>query len=117
MPCPVFAPATMYTINGSPVTLRLDTGLTLVSIAAHLAEEPGLQARAPQQSLTANSTVIRRATRVDAFAFGPFDLHNVPANLKPGMAGHPVLLGMRVLRHLELTRSCDTRVLGPLSRG
>ena len=102
MPCPVFAPATMYTINGSPVTLRLDTGLTLVSIAAHLAEEPGLQARAPPQSLTANGTV---------------DLHNVPANLKPGMAGHPVLLGMRVLRHLELTRSCDTRVLGPLGRG
>jgi aspartyl protease family protein len=100
------------TINGRPVSFLLDTGATLVS--AHLADELGLRPGAYQQSLTANGTVDTRATRVDALAFGPFDLHGVSASLNPGMAGDQVLLGMSVLRNLEFTQRGDTLILRAL---
>ena len=44
-------------INGQPVTFLLDTGATLVSVPAHMANELGLRAGARQQSVTANGTV------------------------------------------------------------
>jgi len=102
------------TINGQPVTFLLDTGATLVSVPAHLAEELGLKPGARQQSVTANGTVTTRATRVDALAFGPFDLRGVPASLNPGMGGDQVLLGMSVLKHLEFTQRGDTLILRAL---
>jgi aspartyl protease family protein len=102
------------TINGRPVTFLLDTGATLVSVPAHLAGELGLKAGAHQQSITANGTVATRATRVDALAFGPFDLRGVPASLNPGMADDQVLLGMSVLKHLEFTQRGDTLILRAL---
>lgn len=102
------------TINGRPVTFLLDTGATLVSVPAHLAGELGLRAGAYQQSITANGTVATRATRVDALAFGPFDLRGVPASLNPGMRDDQVLLGMSVLKHLEFTQRGDTLILRAL---
>jgi aspartyl protease family protein len=102
------------TINGRPVTFLLDTGATLVSVPAHLAGELGLKAGAHQRSITANGTVATRATRVDALAFGPFDLRGVPASLNPGMADDQVLLGMSVLKHLEFTQRGDTLILRAL---
>lgn len=99
------------TINGRPVHFLLDTGATLVSVPAHLAGELGLRAGARQQSITANGTVATRATRLDALAFGPFELRGVPASLNPGMAGDQVLLGMSVLKHLEFSQRGDTLLL------
>jgi aspartyl protease family protein len=99
------------TINGQPVNFLLDTGATLVSVPAHLAGKLGLEAGAHQQSITANGTVATRATRVNALAFGPFDLRGVPASLNPGMGGDQVLLGMSVLKHLEFTQRGDTLIL------
>ena len=101
-------------INNRPVTFLLDTGATLVSVPAHMAGELGLKAGAQQQSITANGTVATRATRVDALAFGPFDLRDVPASLNPGMVGDQVLLGMSVLKHLEFTQRGDTLILRAL---
>jgi aspartyl protease family protein len=105
------------TINGQSVSFLLDTGATLVSVPAHLAGELGLQAGAQQQSITANGTVATRATRLDALAFGPFEIHAVPASLNPGMRGDQVLLGMSVLKHLEFTQRGDTLVLRPSGGG
>lgn len=101
------------TINGRPVTFLLDTGATLVSVPAHLADELGLKAGAYQPSITANGTVASRATRVASLAFGPFDLRNVPASLNPGMENDQVLLGMSALKHLEFAQRGDTLVLRP----
>ncbi len=103
------------TINGQPVSFLLDTGATLVSVPAHLADRLALKAGAYQQSITANGTVVTRATRVDALAFGPFVLRNVPASLNPGMASDQVLLGMSVLKHMEFTQRGGTLVLRPLN--
>jgi aspartyl protease family protein len=102
------------TINGQPVSFLLDTGATLVSVPAHLARDLGLEAGPPMQAVTANGTVMTRATRIDALAFGPFDVRGVPASLNPGMAGDQVLLGMSVLKHLEFSQRGDTLVLRPL---
>jgi aspartyl protease family protein len=102
------------TINGRPVSFLLDTGATLVSVPAHRAEELGLAAGAHQQSVTANGTVVTRATRVATLAFGPFVMRGVPASLNPGMAGDQVLLGMSVLKHLEFTQRGDTLILRAL---
>jgi aspartyl protease family protein len=102
------------TINSRPVTFLLDTGATLVSVPANLADELRLEAGASQQSVTANGTVTTRATRIDALAFGPFALRGVPASINPGMAGDQVLLGMSVLKHLEFTQRGDTLVLRAL---
>jgi len=105
------------TINGQPVSFLLDTGATLVSVPAHLARELGLKAGAYQQAITANGTVTTRMTRLDALAFGPFEIRAVPASLNPGMRGDQVLLGMSVLKHLEFTQRGDTLVLRPLGGG
>lgn len=105
------------TINNRPVTFLLDTGATLVSVPADLAEELRLDAGARQQSITANGTVATRSTRIDTLAFGPFVLRGVPASLNPGMAGEQVLLGMSVLKHLEFTQRGDTLVLRALGNG
>ena len=105
------------TINGRPVTLLLDTGATLVSVPAHLAGKLGLKPGAYQQAITANGTVTTRSTRLDALAFGPFEIRAVPASLNPGMLGDQVLLGMSALKHLEFTQRGDTLVLHPLGDG
>jgi aspartyl protease family protein len=102
------------TINGQPVTFLLDTGATLVSVPAHLGGELGLKAGVPQQAMTANGTVTTRATRVNALAFGPFEIRGVPASLNPGMADNQVLLGMSVLKHLEFSQRGDTLILRAL---
>lgn len=101
-------------INGQPVTFLLDTGATLVSVPAHLASDLGLKAGAHQRSITANGTVATRATRIDALAFGPFELRGVHASLNPGMADDQVLLGMSVLKHLEFSQRGDTLILRAL---
>lgn len=101
------------TINGQPVTFLLDTGATLVSVPARLADELGLEPGRPMQTVTANGTVTARATRVDTLAFGPFEARDVPASLNPGMGGNQVLLGMSVLKHVEFTQRGDTLVLRP----
>lgn len=99
------------TINGRPVVFLLDTGATLVSVPAHLADALGLVAGARQRALTANGSVVTRATRIDALAFGPFRLRDVPASLNPGMGGDQVLLGMSALTRLEFTQRGDTLLL------
>jgi aspartyl protease family protein len=103
------------TINSQPVTFLLDTGATFVSIPAHLAPRLGLEAGIPQQAVTANGTVITRATRIDELAFGPFRIRGLPASLNPGMADEQILLGMSVLKQLEFTQRGDTLVLRPLA--
>jgi aspartyl protease family protein len=101
-------------INGRPVSFLLDTGATLVSVPAHLADELGLVAGTPQQSVTANGTVMTRATQIGVLAFGPFRLSDVRANLNPGMTDDQILLGMSVLKQLEFTQRGDTLELRPM---
>jgi aspartyl protease family protein len=102
-------------INGAPVTFLLDTGATLVSVPAHLADALQLQRGMAGQSMTANGTVTVYATRIDSLALGPFVVRDVAGALNPGMRDDIVLLGMSVLKNLEFTQRGDTLILRPHS--
>lgn len=98
-------------INGSEVTLLLDTGATQVSVPAHLASKLGLTPGAPQVVNTANGTVETHATRIAQLRLGTIDWQNVPAHLNPGMRGNEILLGMSALKNVEFTHRDGTLTL------
>ena len=94
---------TRGTINQVPVTFLVDTGATTVAIPKHLAEQLGLAPGALQMSTTANGVVETRATIIDELTLGSITLHDVPANINPGMRGDEILLGMSALKNIEFT--------------
>jgi aspartyl protease family protein len=98
-------------IDGTTVTLLLDTGATAVAISAALAERLGLSRGAPVQIRTANGTVTGYRTRLSSLELGEIRLHDVAALVTPGMEGEEVLLGMSALKQLEFTQKGGTLVL------
>ena len=91
-------------INGQPVTLLVDTGATTVTVPEALGRRLGLKRGLPLQAQTANGTVTVYSTTLRTVALGSVVLHDVRANINPGMAGDEVLLGMSFLRSLELVQ-------------
>ncbi len=94
-------------INGHDVVFLLDTGATSVSIPAAVARRIGLQAGAPQTVSTANGSVTVYSTRLDRLQLGAITQRQVQAHINPHMNGDEVLLGMTVLKHLELVQRGD----------
>lgn len=99
------------TINGHAVHFLLDTGATMISIPADLGPVLGLQGGQRYRVSTANGDVAVRSTEIAELRFGPFTLHNISADLNPGMAGDGVLLGMNALKHFEFTQRGDQLTL------
>jgi aspartyl protease family protein len=99
------------TINDNPVVFFLDTGATVVSIPAHIADELNLQRGAPILSSTANGTITTYRTQLDSIALGPIELHQVRASINPYMLENEILLGMSFLKHLEFTQRGDIMIL------
>lgn len=99
------------TINGIAVTLLLDTGATQISIPAHLG--PRLKLTGGRQFIvnTANGRIKVTATTINELAIGAITLHNLEANLNPGIAGNTILLGMNALKQLELHQRNNTLTL------
>jgi aspartyl protease family protein len=91
------------TINGTSVTLLVDTGATTVSVPAHLAPRLGLKPGATQISSTANGTVETRMTVIDELKMGTISLYDVRASINPGMQNDEILLGMSALKNIEFT--------------
>nr|WP_298115717.1 TIGR02281 family clan AA aspartic protease [uncultured Pseudomonas sp.] len=98
-------------IDGTTVTLLLDTGATAVAIPAALAERLGLARGAPVQVRTANGTATGYRTRLNSLELGEIRLYDVAALVTPGMDGEEVLLGMSALKQLEFTQKGGTLVL------
>lgn len=91
------------TINGTDVTLLVDTGATHVSVPAHLAPRLGLKPGAVEMSSTANGLVETRATVIGELKIGTITLYDVRANINPGMQEDEILLGMSALKNIEFT--------------
>ena len=91
-------------INGNPVTFLLDTGATLISIPAHIAQRLNLNKGYATQSFTANGTIQVFLTRLNSVRIGSIELHNIRATINPHMHGDNILLGMSFLKHLEMTQ-------------
>ncbi|MEJ2346420.1 MAG: TIGR02281 family clan AA aspartic protease [Gammaproteobacteria bacterium] len=99
------------TIDNQPVVFMLDTGATDVSIPQGVATRLGLRRGAPLPVSTANGDATVYATRVDSLTLGGIGLRDVRANINPHMGGDQVLLGMSVLKHLELVQRGDRLTL------
>jgi len=95
---------TSGTINDNPVVFLLDTGATQVSIPAHIAEQLALQGYGQYPVQTANGSVFVTDTQLNSLSIGPIELQNIRANINPGMQSDKILLGMNVLKDLELTQ-------------
>ena len=98
-------------INGKTVTFLVDTGATMTSIPAHLADRLQLRKGAPFAVQTANGTSTAYATRVNNLRLGDMTFSNVRASLNPGMAGDEILLGMNILKDMELVQRGQTLVI------
>lgn len=104
-------------INGEPVTFLLDTGASDVNIPAGVAERIGLSRGLPLQATTANGRITVYATRLAEVGIGPIRVADVAASINPHMPGEQVLLGMSVLKHLELTQRGNQLILRLPDRG
>ncbi len=91
-------------INQIPVTFLLDTGATLVSIPAPIAQQLQLKKGYPSQSRTANGTITVYDTLLNSVSIGAIELKNIRASINPHMTGNEILLGMSFMKHLELTQ-------------
>ena len=101
-------------INGEEVTFLVDTGATDVAIPAYLQEKLGLTATGSGMAQTANGVVRVARTSIDTLRIGDIVLHDVRANLNPGMNDNQILLGMSVLRQLEFTQRGEWLILRTL---
>ena len=70
-----------------------------------------MQAGPPIQVSTANGVATAYMTRLDEVRLGEIRLTNVRASLNPGLADDSILLGMNVLKHLELIQRANSLII------
>ena len=98
-------------INRQRVTFLVDTGATTTAIPGELEEPLGLR-RGPSSSVsTANGLTTAYLTRLDQLAIGDIEYRDVNASIIPGMGVDEVLLGMNVLKHMELVQRGDQLII------
>jgi aspartyl protease family protein len=90
-------------INDNNATLLLDTGATFVSVPLELAEKANMKKTGKTTLSTANGLVEAWYGRIDKLEFAGMLFFDVPAVINPGRQ-EGVLLGMSVLKHLELNQ-------------
>ena len=98
-------------INQKPVRFLVDTGATMTSIPSSLQQYLNLQAGQPFQVSTANGVTTAYMTRLDEVKLGDIRLTNVRASLNPGLADDSILLGMNVLKNLELIQRGNSLII------
>lgn len=98
-------------INGQDVEFMLDTGATQVAIPESVARRLGLERGVALTVNTANGPATAYATRLASVRLGPIELREVRAHISPGLQGDEILLGMSVLRHLDLMQRGDQLTL------
>jgi aspartyl protease family protein len=98
-------------INHKKVTFLVDTGATTTAIPGNLQDYLGLKAGQPISISTANGTSRAYKTRLDQLAIGGIELSQVKATIAPGMDVGEILLGMNVLKNLELIQRGDKLII------
>lgn len=98
-------------INGMPVTLLVDTGATTTSIPANLQQYLHLKTGPAFKVSTANGIATAYMTRLKELKIGEIVLTDVKASLNPGLPGNEILLGMNVLKHMELVQRGDSLII------
>ena len=98
-------------INGHTVTFLVDTGATMTSIPAELGERLGLRPGQRYGVLTASGTSYAYSTHIDSLKLGDIEFRDIDASLNPGMQMNEILLGMNVLKQLELIQRGNILIL------
>ncbi len=98
-------------INNKKVVFLLDTGATTISIPETTARKLKLEPGLPYTVHTANGEATVYATRLKKLELGAILLQDVRAHINPHMQGNEILLGMTVLKKLELIQKGDTLTL------
>ncbi|MCP4432877.1 MAG: TIGR02281 family clan AA aspartic protease [Gammaproteobacteria bacterium] len=98
-------------INHLPVTFLVDTGATTTAIPAQIGEYLKLERGASFNVTTANGIARAYSTRLQQLKLGDITLKNVAASLNPGMTGNEILLGMNVLKHMELIQRSNMLII------
>ena len=98
-------------INGKTVTFLVDTGATTTSIPLSLQKYLRLKAGPAFNVSTANGIATAYMTRLDKLKMGEILLTDLKASLNPGLPGDEVLLGMDVLKRMELIQRGDSLII------
>jgi len=99
-------------VNQKPASFMLDTGATDVVIPEALADFYQLERQGSGLGLTANGVVSLDKTTLNEISFGDIKLYNVRASITAGMdKDQPILLGMSVLKRLDLKQQDDVLTL------
>ena len=98
-------------INHKQVTFLVDTGATTTAIPAQLGEYLGLRPGPAFSVTTANGIATAYVTRLAQLKIGEIEFSDLKASLNPGMKGNEILLGMNVLRNLELIQRGDQLII------
>ena len=91
-------------INRQRVTFLVDTGATTTAIPGELQTLLQLKQGPAYSVSTANGVTTAYMTRLEQLAIGDIELLDVKASIIPGMGTNELLLGMNVLKHLELVQ-------------
>ncbi len=98
-------------INGKTVTFLVDTGATMTSIPANLEKYLQLKVGRAFNVSTANGVATAYMTRLDELKMGEILLSDIKASLNPGLPGDAILLGMNVLKRMELIQRGDSLII------
>ena len=100
-------------INGEPVEFLLDTGASLVSVPASLAERLGLERGVSATFETANGQARGYLTTFDEIALGGLSVSDVRGSINPGIGGDTALLGMSFLNRFDIRIRGSQMILSP----
>ena len=98
-------------INQKTVTFIVDTGATTTAIPGNLQEYLQLEAGTAFTVLTANGKATAYKTRVNEMKIGGIVLKDTLASLNPGLSNSEILLGMNILKHMELIQRDDVLII------
>ncbi|MDJ0880346.1 MAG: TIGR02281 family clan AA aspartic protease [Gammaproteobacteria bacterium] len=98
-------------INGKSVTFLVDTGATTTSIPAHMANRLGLSKGQRFTVQTANGTSYAYTTLLEILKLGEISFQNIRASLNPGLTGNEILLGMNVLKQMDIIQRDNLLIL------
>ena len=98
-------------INGKTVTFIVDTGATTTAIPADLMDYLQLEAGQAFTVSTANGPATAYSTRISELKLGDIVLKGTRASLNPGMHMSEILLGMNILKHMELIQRDDVLII------
>ena len=98
-------------INKQPVVFFLDTGASMVSVPEKIARQLGLKAGQQYVVNTAKGDAHVFATRIPELSIGPIKFTDVVGSINPHTDDDKILLGMTVLKNLELIQRGKTLIM------